>query len=207
MNKLLFRASSIGSIMACPEKNTLADPAKKFIEKTASQIILDWRENLDMNPIEKGRVCEDDSIDLYNLVNDTFYMKNIGRLESDYITGECDIIDLDNSLVIDIKSAYSKKTFPMFLTPSKLYEWQLRAYMHLWNVDNAELAYCLVTTPDDLMGREPKHWHVVGDADPKFRVATAKLKRDNQKEMQMLCKAHLGKEYLIECLDKKGFKF
>lgn len=191
--------------MAYPEKDTLAEGAKTFIEKMASQIILDWRENLDLNVIEKGRQCEDDCIDLYNLVNDTFYMKNVGRLESDLITGECDIIDIENSLVIDIKSAYSKKTFPMFLTPSKLYEWQLRAYMHLWNVNNAELAYCLVSTPDDLMGRDPIHWHVVGDVDHKSRLASAKLERCEKKEQQLLNKARLGKEYLIECLTKKNF--
>ncbi len=140
MPNILLRASSIGNIMAYPEKDTLADGAKTYLEKLASQYILDWRENLNTFEIEKGKVCEDISIDLYNINQDTFYMKNTARISNDLMTGECDILDQEKSLVIDIKTAYSKKTFPMFLTASKLYEWQLRCYMHLYNVDNAELA-------------------------------------------------------------------
>ena len=200
---ILLRASSIGNIMAYPEKDTLADGAKTYLEKLASQYILDWRENLNTFEIEKGKVCEDISIDLYNLNQDTFYMKNTARISNDLMTGECDILDQEKSLVIDIKTAYSKKTFPMFLTASKLYEWQLRAYMHLYNVNQAELAYCLVDTPEDLRKKtDPQHWHEVSDVDLKYRVSTLRIARDEVKEQQLLNRLSLCSQYIKEELSK-----
>ena len=204
MPNILLRASSIGNIMAYPEKDTLADGAKTYLEKLASQYILDWRENLNIFEIEKGKVCEDISIDLYNLNKDTFYMKNTARISNDLMTGECDILDQEKSLVIDIKTAYSKKTFPMFLTASKLYEWQLRCYMHLYNVDNAELAYCLVSTPEHLIKRgEPEDWHIVDHIEEYKRVAIASLQRCEKKEQQMVNKAILAQDYLNKLLSSK----
>lgn len=204
MPNILLRASSIGNIMAYPEKDTLADGAKTYLEKIASQWILNWSENLDTLEMQKGKDCEDISIDLYNSVQDTFYMKNTGRISSDLMTGECDILDSENSLVIDIKTAYSKKTFPMFLTPSKLYEWQLRCYMHLYNVDKAELAYCLVSTPEHLIKRgEPHDWHIVDHIDECKRVALASLDRCEKKEQQMINKAQMAQDYLNKLLASK----
>lgn len=204
MNNILLRASSIGNIMAYPEKDTLADGAKTYLEKLASQYILDWRENLDTFEVQKGLDCEELSIDLYNAVKGTFYSKNTDRVSTELITGECDILDTSADLVIDIKTAYSKKTFPVFLTPSKLYEWQLRCYMHLYNVNQAELAYCLVNTPEHLIKRgEPQDWHIVDHIDEYKRLAVAKLERCEKKEAQMLNKAKLAQDYLNDLISSK----
>ena len=204
MNNILLRASSIGNIMAYPEKDTLADGAKTYLEKLASQYILDWKENLDTFEVQKGLDCEELSIDLYNAVNGTFYSKNTDRVSTELITGECDILDTSADLVIDIKTAYSKKTFPVFLTPSKLYEWQLRCYMHLYNVNQAELAYCLVSTPEHLIKRgEPQDWHTVDHIDEYKRLAVAKLERCEKKEAQMLNKAKLAQDYLNDLISSK----
>ena len=204
MNNILLRASSIGNIMAYPEKDTLADGAKTYLEKLASQYILDWKENLDTFEVQKGLDCEELSIDLYNAVNGTFYSKNTDRVSTELITGECDILDTSADLVIDIKTAYSKKTFPVFLTPSKLYEWQLRCYMHLYNVNQAELAYCLVSTPEHLIKRgEPQDWHTVDHIDEYKRLAVAKLERCENKEAQMLNKAKLAQDYLNDLISSK----
>ena len=204
MNNILLRASSIGNIMAYPEKDTLADGAKTYLEKLASQYILDWKENLDTFEVQKGLDCEELSIDLYNAVNGTFYSKNTDRVSTELITGECDILDASADLVIDIKTAYSKKTFPVFLTPSKLYEWQLRCYMHLYDVNQAELAYCLVSTPEHLIKRgEPQDWHIVDHIDEYKRLAVAKLERCEKKEAQMLNKAKLAQDYLNDLISSK----
>ena len=204
MNNILLRASSIGNIMAYPEKDTLADGAKTYLEKLASQYILDWKENLDTFEVQKGLDCEEMSIDLYNAVNGTFYSKNTDRVSTELITGECDILDTSADLVIDIKTAYSKKTFPVFLTPSKLYEWQLRCYMHLYNVNQAELAYCLVSTPEHLIKRgEPQDWHIVDHIEEYKRLAVAKLERCEKKEAQMLNKAKLAQDYLNDLISSK----
>jgi len=204
----LIRASAIGRIMAYPERDTLADGAMTFLEELASQVALDWEKDLDLRMIEKGRIVEDEAIQLYNDVNFTNYVKNTERKSTDLITGECDIDDPENSLIIDIKSSWSKATHPyvLHLGGKKGYEWQLRAYMHLWNRNKAQLAYCLVDTPYELLGYEDEKLHEVSHIDMALRVTMLDLERDAIKEKQMLAKAKTAKYVLAELLDKKGLK-
>lgn len=147
--------------------------------------------------MNKGIQCEHESIELYNEVHDMFYIKNAERINTDLLTGECDLIDHNESLVIDIKTAYSKKTFPLMLKMSKLYEWQLRAYMHLYDVDHAELAYCLVNTPPELISqKDPEHWHIVDDVPMNLRISTLRIERDLEKEQQLLNRLALCSQYI-----------
>jgi len=204
----LIRASAIGKIMAYPERDTLADGAMTFLEELASQVALDWEKDLDLRMIEKGRIVEDEAIQLYNDVNFTNYVKNTERKSTDLITGECDIDDPENSLIIDIKSSWSKATHPyvLHLGGKKGYEWQLRAYMHLWDRNKAQLAYCLVDTPYELLGYEDEKLHEVSHIDMALRVTMLDLERDAIKEKKMLAKAKTAKYVLAELLDKKGLK-
>ena len=55
---------------------------------------------------------EDQTIALYNQVSGNFYVKNTERKTSDLFTGECDINEEDEDLILDIKSSYSKKDLP-----------------------------------------------------------------------------------------------
>lgn len=204
----LIRASAIGKIMAYPERDTLADGAMTFLEELASQVALDWEKDLDLRMVEKGRIVEDAAIQLYNDVNFITYVKNTERKSTELITGECDIDDPENSLIIDIKSSWSKATHPyvLHLGGKKGYEWQLRAYMHLWDRNKAQLAYCLVDTPYELLGYEDEKLHEVSHIDMALRVTMLDLERDAIKEKQMLAKAKTAKYVLAELLDKKGLK-
>lgn len=205
--------------------NTLPDGAITILDKIISQKLLNWQDaELDFFTLEKGVRCEFDSIELYNELHDTFYIKNTSRVTKSVssgliidhdtglifdrsqpciagLTGECDLLDKKESLVIDIKTAYSKKTFPLRLKMSKLYEWQLRAYMHLYDVNQAELAYCLVDTPQDLIAqKDPEHWHIMIDVPLKYRVSTLRIDRDLEKEQQLLNRLQLCSDYIEEAL-------
>lgn len=181
---------------------TLPDGAITILDKMVSQELLNWKDaELDFFTLEKGTRCEADSIELYNELHDTFYVKNTSRITKDFLTGECDILDKKESLVIDIKTAYSKKTFPLRLKISKLYEWQLRAYMYLYDINNAELAYCLVDTPEDLISsKDPEHWHIMSDVPLKYRVSTLRIERDMEKEKLLLNRLQNCNQYLKESL-------
>jgi hypothetical protein len=203
-----IRASSVGKLMAYPEKNTLPDGALTYINELASQIILNWKPELDLNAINKGKQCEDEAIALYNAVTGFEYVKNGDRITTDLLTGEWDICDNERNLIIDIKTAYSKKTFPIVIKEGdrKLYEWQLTAYMHLKNMDNAKLVYVLVDTPDDLISkREPRDWHKVSDINPKYRVTEFSMTRDTAKERQMIDRCKLAQMKIVEILDSRGY--
>ena len=200
---MIFRASMVGNLMSHPDKNKLPEVSITELDKLISQQLLNWNEQLDSFAINKGIQCEDESIDTYNEFHDTFYIKNAERISKDLLTGECDLIDKNESLVIDIKTAYSKKTFPLVLKMSKLYEWQLRAYMHLYDVNHAELAYCLVNTPAELIQfKDPEHWHIVDDVPMKLRVSTLRIERDLEKEQQLLNRLALCSQYIEEVSKK-----
>lgn len=206
---VVFRASSIGNLMSYPDRNKLPDGAITELDKMVSQKLIKWQDaEFDFFTTEKGKICENESIEIYNEVNDSFYVKNIERITKGSLTGECDILDKANSLVIDIKTAYSKKTYPFNLKISKLYEWQLRAYMYLYDVNNAELAYVLVDTPHDLISnKDPEHWHFMQDVPLEFRVSSLRIERDEEKEQQMLARLSLCENYVMEqiaCKSKKA---
>jgi hypothetical protein len=200
---MIFRASMVGNLMSYPDKNKLPDGAITELDKMISQQLLNWTEQLDNFAVNKGVQCESESIELYNEIHDTFYIKNVERISTGLLTGECDLIDHSESLVIDIKTAYSKKTFPLMLKMSKLYEWQLRAYMHLYDVNHAELAYCLVNTPPELITqKDPEHWHIVDDVPMNLRVSTLRIERDLEKEQQLLNRLALCGQYIEEVSKK-----
>lgn len=187
--------------MASPDKASLPVGAITELDKLISQKLINWQDDFDFFTLEKGRQCENDSIELYNEIHDTFYVKNTERVTQGLLTGECDLLDSKESLVIDIKTAYSKKTYPLFMKLSSLYEWQLRAYMHLYDVNQAELAYCLVNTPTELINRrDPEHWHNVDDVPLKLRVSTLRIKRSEEKEHQLLNRLELCNKYIRDYL-------
>jgi hypothetical protein len=206
-----FRASSLSKIMGYPEKDMLPDGAITEIAKIASQIILGWDDDeLDVQTVKKGILCEQDSIDLFNHVFGTNYKKNKERVTTDLITGECDIITKEESRVVELKTVWSKETFPLFLDEGggKKYEWQQRGYMHGYDVNECVLAYALVDTPIELL----KPWddinkHVVSNIKPELRLSWVSLKRDAKKEDQMIRRCQRAQMYLMELLAKKGYQF
>jgi hypothetical protein len=164
------------------ESDLLSVGAKTYVECLAKQFVYGYDEIATSKHIEKGITVEDDSIALYNEVFFTNYAKNTERRTNEWLTGEADIVSPGK--VIDIKSSWSLSTFPVLADQGKDkgYEWQLRAYMMLWDVDAAELAYCLVDTPDDLVGYEDSSLHSVGHINAELRVTTLSFERDKALE-------------------------
>ena len=180
-----IRCSALGKIMTNPrsKKETLSAGCKTYIKELVKEDLFMYRSTIDSKYLTKGIDLEDTSIDLYNEVHNTLYLKNTERLSNEFITGECDINAEDK--IIDIKTSWSLETFPA--APSDInnkdYEWQLRAYMMLYDKPKAELAYCMVSTPDYLL----KDWdnykiHKVDKHDPFLRVTTISFERDVEKE-------------------------
>lgn len=201
----MIRASMIGKLMTAPDKASLPVGAITALDEMVSQKLLNWRNEKDFFTLQKGIQCENESIELYNEFKDEFYIKNIERVTTGNLTGECDILDTDKDLVIDIKTAYNKTSHKLNLSASKLYEWQLRAYMYLYNVNHAELAYCLVDTPMDLRKKsEPNSWHEVSEVPIHLRVRALRIERCLIKEKQMLDRVELSMKYFNEQLELLG---
>lgn len=205
-----FRASGVGRLMSYPERTNLPDGALSYLYELESQLILDWQPELDLMVLEKGRVVEDQSIALLNQVTGSFYIKNTQRITTELLTGEWDIDEPDEDMIWDIKSAYSKKTFPTHLKEGdkKIYEWQLDTYMLLRDMNNSGIAYTLVDTPDYLIKKgENPDWHVVSHIKPEWRITMLKKQRDTTRENQLLSRCRIAQDFLCELLDKRGYKF
>lgn len=192
-----FRASSLADIMTDPKGKgeVLSVGAKSSIIKMAKEFVYGYDERISNKYMDKGNRVENDSIALLNSVLNTNYVKNEERKNNDWLTGECDIVG-DNR-IIDIKSSWSLATFPALpsLGEEIRYEWQGRAYMMLWDVPEFSIAYCLVDTPDDLIGWEDQSLHDVSHIIPDLRVTLVHYKRDQALEDKIKYKVDAAREY------------
>lgn len=103
--------------------------------------------------LEKGTIVEEDSLDLLSKIDGTPYWKNEQRFENDFIQGCPD--NIHNGTVRDTKSNFDLDTFDK-AELTKLYEYQVKAYMWLTGSSKGELCYCLVNTPYHRLKAEEK---------------------------------------------------
>jgi hypothetical protein len=194
-----FRASSIAEIMTEPKSKTevLSVGAKTAIMKLAKQFVYGYDEQISSRQMDKGLQVEDASIELLNSVFFANYKKNTERKSNEWITGECDIY-VPGEKVIDVKSSWSLPTFPAVSQDGeeKTYEWQGRAYMWLWDVEAFEVCYCLVNTPDELIGYEDPSIHYVDHIAEEMRVTRLIYTRDRELEKAMQTKVEAARGYM-----------
>jgi hypothetical protein len=73
--------------------------------------------------------------------------------------------------------------------------------MMLWDVDEAEIAYCLVTTPDELIRFEPTEIHYVDHIDPALRITRVPYQRDKGLEEKIKAKVEAARAYFDEVVE------
>lgn len=207
MNQLRIRCSAIGRLMTEPKTlkdGPLSVGAKTAIRELAAQAIYGVDFEVSAKVLEKGIEVEPDSLALLNRVRGLSLVKNNERRTDDFITGECDLFDAERSCGHDLKSSWSVATFPIALVDceDKAYEWQMRGYMRLWNVPRWEVNYCLVDTPERLIGFEPLPMHVVRHIPEHMRVTTWVIERDAEKEAAMVEKVKAARDYYARVIDE-----
>jgi hypothetical protein len=110
----------------------------------------------------KGKMVEEESIMMLSRLDTIRYEKNDIRYKDSHFTGEPDIIvrnDQDKpEKIIDIKSSYD---FASLLSNTgsplnPLYKYQVQGYMALTGAKKAEVAYCLVNMPMEMINSEKK---------------------------------------------------
>lgn len=207
MREILFRCSSIGKLMTEPKtkaEGPLSVGAKTYIRELAQQEIFGVEFEFSSKETQKGIEVEDQSIALLNRVRGLSLLKNTERKTNGLITGECDLYDAARKRGHDLKSSWSAKTFPGWTKDceDKLYEWQMRGYMWLWDADEWEVNYALVDTPDRLIGYEPLQLHVVSHIPEHLRLTTWLIERDFAKERAIAEKVEAAREYYAEVIEE-----
>jgi hypothetical protein len=182
---------------------SLSAGAKTTCERLAKQFVYGYDSVMTSKYTEKGTQVEDQSIALRNQVFFTNYKKNTERRTNEWITGECDLI-IPGNRVIDIKSSWSLDTFPATSKAGedKTYEWQGRAYMWLWDVPEFEINYCLVNTPDELIGYEDTALHYVDHIEPELRVTRVVYRRDLALEQKIKTKVEAAQKLMNALIDQ-----
>lgn len=193
--QLKLRPSAIGNIMANGKtKGELSVGGKTYIKTLFKKVYMGYEDDISGKEIEKGITQEDEGIELLNLVYDKKYKKNMITMDSDLMRGTCDI--LTDEYIRDVKLSWSKKTFPLFQEDAgnSLYEWQLRAYMMLYDREYAYLDYCLIqTNPQLIPAWESWDLHNVNDLPLNMRVTTLKYERDYGLESLIIDRIELAR--------------
>ena len=204
-----WHPSQLGKLMTNPRSKSevLSETAKSEIRRIAKEHFFGYETELNTKPILKGKLWEQEGIDLLNQVRFTKYVKNAVRVENEYMTGECDIIT--DNLIIDIKSSWSLETFPA--TPSEGdssdYEWQGRAYMWLYDRPSFELIYTMYDTDDTLLTDwDNKSIHKVSHIDPIKRITVIRYERDTQYEELIIERLRACNEYYSQYVNELNSK-
>ena len=191
--------------------------AKTLVEEYVDRKVYRYENNFSSPITEKGWAVEVDSINVYNNVFGTKHKKlekgdQYYSIEYDILCGHPDIVDCERRRVIDIKSSWTKKTFPK--TPEKAYDlgyqWQVKLYLYMlskitgeeWR--HGEVAHVLVSTPETIKPEwESESLHFVDDFIDKrlcVTVVPVELTHDDILKIERRVKA--AKEYADEYYQK-----
>lgn len=143
----------------------------------------------------KGRICEDESIAVFNELFGKRLVKNTKVCENGYIKGICDLIDGDT--IIDIKTAWTPHSHP------KSYKWQLHGYMWLYDKPKACTATVFVDTPEHLLIDEDRSLHKVTLPLHERVKLSNFVERDEDIICQIREKCEQLNSYFYELLEKK----
>ena len=158
-----IRCSAIGKLMSTPRTKgeILSETAKTYIQDLFKEKELGIAREFWSRYTDKGIQMEDEAIDFAGQVLGwDFVVKNEQYFENEFVTGTPDVIT--KYLLADIKCSWDGTTFPLFDTElkNKDYYWQLQGYMWLTGLEQAELVYCLMDTPHQIVEDEVRraHW-------------------------------------------------
>lgn len=173
-----------------PTKNDdpLTRTAKSYLKKYYAFLKYGkWSASLDKGNkfVNKGKLSEEDSIDLISRLDKMLLKKNEERIENEFLTGIPDIFLGEDILkaeyVYDVKTSWDVETFFDQLDKelNPIYWWQMQGYLALTDCEQGEVSYCLVNTPATIMEGEKyallRRFDVISEEDPRFREAEKEL--------------------------------
>lgn len=193
-DNIKFRASSWGNLLTEPvtkaakEAGELSVTCQKELIKIYSQVKYGRKKDIITKQMDKGIVCEPDSIDLFSRVEGRIYFKNEELLENNWFCGHPDIFIGDNIMnadeVHDIKSSWELDSFmpKLIEEPDKGYVAQLNVYFDLTGAKVGSIAYCLVSAPIGIVEGEKysllRRMNVISDENPEYKKAAAEIEKN-----------------------------
>lgn len=185
----LFRCSSLHKLIGDGRSKAavISDTAKSAIRDIVKEDLYGFRSFTGNQYTQKGNLLEDLAIEMSGKMRLRNYQKHVGRVENELITGECDVLDLKNKLIIDAKCTWDIGTHPFFADEAMEkvkkagYDVQMQAYMWLYGCDVANIDFWLFPCPPELLNG----WddidqlvHLVEKIDIRERKTTVVIERD-----------------------------
>lgn len=185
----LFRCSSLHKLIGDGRSKVavISDTAKSAIRDIVKEDLYGFRSFTGNQYTQKGNLLEDLAIEMSGKMRLRNYQKHVGRVENELITGECDVLDLKNKLIIDTKCTWDIGTHPFFADEAMEkvkkagYDVQMQAYMWLYGCDVANIDFWLFPCPPELLNG----WddidqlvHLVEKIDIRERKTTVVIERD-----------------------------
>lgn len=189
MYKKLFRCSSLHKLIGDGRSKAavISDTAKSAIRDIVKEDLYGFRSFTGNQHTQKGNLLEDLAIEMSGKMRLRNYQKHVGRVENELITGECDVLDLKNKLIIDTKCTWDIGTHPFFADEAMEkvkkagYDVQMQAYMWLYDCEVANIDFWLFPCPPELLNG----WddidqlvHLVEKIDIRERKTTVVIERD-----------------------------
>ena len=207
--KLIVRASACSQLMTNDRTGKqMGDTAKGLIKSIAVADVFGLRPQFSSKETEKGHWMEQDAIELLNRLEFQSYQKNMTRVTWEGFTGECDIHAPEQSLIRDIKCAWSASTFSW--TTDELeakakkagYDIQGRVYMMLYKCDYFKLDEVLLTTPSDLLKFDDEDFHSVDHIAENKRITTIAFERDAEFEERLFERYQQAEKFYNEYINQ-----
>lgn len=169
-NKVKFRASSWGNLMAEPQLKADKDAGKLGVscQKELLKIYNLYKygrkpKDVRTNAMDKGTLLQTEGITLYSALEGQHYKENDVQLENDWFTGKPDMYlgeSIHNaSKVDDLKNSYELETFTakMVEKTDVGYQYQLNVYYSLTNAQEGGLVYTLLSAPESVLFNESQY--------------------------------------------------
>ena len=189
----------------------LSKGAKTLIEEYINREYYGYTESFSNPKTQKGWDVEQESIDIYNRIFFTNYHKQAEfdkyyHISHGISVGHPDIVDCENKKIIDIKSSWSKKTFPKTIEQAydPNYEWQVKHYLYImtkmtgddWR--HGEVAFILTTTPEELKpDYEDDSLHYMEHLDDNLRATVFNVELTDKDIVKMDKRLAAAEKYAI----------
>lgn len=132
----------------------LSKSAKSFLVRR--YVVEKYYRDSEATPLQmiKGSRVEIDSLDFLCGIIGTKYKKNKRKYSNEFLHGTPDVVE--KNLVLEIKNSWDIFTFLNNVKQdvNTQYYWQLQGYMAITAREYAELVYCLISTPDEIIEEE-----------------------------------------------------
>lgn len=197
----LFRCSSLHKLIG--ESRTkgavISDTAKSAIRDIVKEDLYSFRSFTGNQYTAKGNLLEDMAIEMSGKMRFKKFKKHEGRVNTDLITGECDILDLNAPTIGDTKCTWDIGTHPFFMDEAiekvkkagydvqlhgyfMAYEdWYLKTFGKEIKFESGFIDFWLFPCPAELL----KDWddidqlvHLVEKIDIRERLTTVIIERD-----------------------------